>query len=137
MCGVCTCVCLCACVFVDFQRFLSQVSEVLFPKSVTTLKKFKIDEANVCLSVCLSVSVCVSPASDSSETIEVIIIIKLGIISTTKQATSTKLTTLGHFFLKMTLTLKTYSLTNLFFSTTRATGDTKALSIAYGAIALA
>ena len=136
MCGVCTCVCLCACVFVDFQRFLSQVSEVLFPKSVTTLKKFKIDEANVCLSVCLSVSVCVSHASDSSETIEVIIIIKLAIISTTKQAKSTKLTTnVGHFL--GDLDFENVQLDHLFFSTTRATGDTKALSIAYGAIALA
>ena len=41
-------------------------SLVLFSKSLTTLKKLKIDKAKVCLSVCLSVFV--SLASDSSET---------------------------------------------------------------------
>ena len=44
----------------------------MFSKSLTTLKKFKIDKAKVCLSV-------LSLASDSSETIEVSFI-KLGTV---------------------------------------------------------
>ena len=68
----------------------------LFSKPLTTLKKFKIDEAKVCLCACVCVCVCVccvcvcarvrvcvcvSLANDSSETIKVTII-KLGTVTT-------------------------------------------------------
>ena len=51
---------------------------ILFSKSLTTLKKFKIDEVKVCprarVRARACVCVCVSLTSDSSETIKVIII---------------------------------------------------------------
>ena len=64
---VLTCVCVPHC---PFNLFLC--------KNLT--KRFKIDEANFCWSVCLSVCVWGSLASDSSETIEVIII-KLSMVA--------------------------------------------------------
>ena len=66
----------------------------LFSKSLTTLKKFQIDEAKVCLSVGLSV--CVSLASDSSEAIEVIVV-KLDTVTASDMA-------LHHVLIILTLT---------------------------------
>ena len=69
----------------------------------TTLKTFKVDETKVCLSVCLSV--CASLASDSSESIEVIII-KLGLVTASDMV-------MHYVFIILTLTFIHFKVTDV------------------------